>query len=70
MAGTLSVIDEKDRALLLEMRKLLDELLETLDVVESPEEVEAVREAEEERAVGKGRPLGELIDELRRKGEI
>jgi len=70
MSSMVTVIDDEDRKLLLDMRKLLDELLETLDVASNRKEIEAIEEAEKELAEGKGRPLSEFVDELKRKGEV
>lgn len=70
MFSMVTVIDDEDRKLLLDMRKLLDELLETLDVASNRKEIEAIEEAEKELAEGKGRPLSEFVDELKRKGEV
>lgn len=70
MFSMVTVIDDEDRKLLLDMRKLLDELLETLDVASNRKEIEAMEEAEKELAEGKGRPLSEFVDELKRKGEV
>jgi len=70
MSSTVTVIDDEDRKLLLDMRRLLEELLETLDIAENPEEIEGMEEAEKELAEGEGRPLSEFVDELKRKGEV
>ncbi len=55
-----SIVSEKDRKLLYETRRLIEELLETLDVLSSPEEMKALEEAKKEIKQGRGRPLSEL----------
>lgn len=57
-------LSEQDRRLLLETRRLLDELLETLDVLSNPEELRALKESEKEMRKGKLTPLDDLIHEL------
>ncbi|MBS7622762.1 hypothetical protein KEJ39_03695 [Candidatus Bathyarchaeota archaeon] len=59
-----------DRKLLLDTKRLLEELLGTLDIAENPEEIEGMEEAEKELAEGEGRPLSEFVDELKRKGSM
>ena len=63
-------MDSKDRKLLLETRNLIEELLETLDVMSNPDEVARIKEAEAEMKEGKGRPLSELENELKKRKEI
>lgn len=63
-------MDSKDRKLLLQTKDLIEELLETLDVLNNPDEVARIREAEAEMREGKGRPLSELKDELKKRKEI
>jgi PHD/YefM family antitoxin component YafN of YafNO toxin-antitoxin module len=58
-------LSEQDRRLLLETRRLLDELLETLDVLSNPEELRALKESEKEMRKGKLTPLDDLIHELK-----
>lgn len=58
------VLSEHDHRLLLETRRLLDELLETLDVLSNPEELKALKESEKEMKKGKLTPLDDLIHEL------
>lgn len=58
-------LSEQDRRLLLETRRLLDGLLETLDVLSNPEELRALKESEKEMRKGKLTPLDDLIHELK-----
>jgi len=70
MEESISIMDSKDRKLLLETRNLIEELLETLDVMSNPDEVARIKEAEAEMKEGKGRPLSELENELKKRKEI
>ena len=70
MEESIFILNSKDRKLLLETRNLIEELLETLDVMSNPDEVARVKEAELEMREGKGRPLSELENELKKRKEI
>lgn len=52
------------------LRLLMDELLETLDVMSSKEELEAIKESLEQVKRGETRDWDEYLNELRKKGEI
>jgi hypothetical protein len=52
------------------LRLLMDELLETLDVMGSKEELETIKESLEQVKRGETRDWDEYLDELRKKGEI
>ncbi len=64
------VLDEEDRRLLLRAIRLLEDILETLEVMGDRESMEAVREAEEDLKAGRVRNYDEFIKELRSSGEI
>ncbi len=64
------VLDEEDRRLLLRAIRLLEDILETLEVMGDRESMEAVREAEEDLKAGRVRSYDEFIKELRSSGEI
>jgi hypothetical protein len=70
MEESISILNSKDRKLLLETRNLIEELLETLDAMSNPDEVARIKEAELEIRDGKGRPLSELENELKKRKEI
>ena len=61
---------DEDRKLLLRVNQLLEEVLETLEVMSDKETVEAIREAEEDVKAGRIRGYYEFVEELRRSGEI
>ncbi|MCD6535941.1 MAG: hypothetical protein J7K49_02775 [Thaumarchaeota archaeon] len=60
----------EDRELLLRVSRLLEEVLETLEVASDEEGVKAIREAEEDVKTGRVRGYDEFVEELRRSGEI
>ena len=61
---------DEDRRLLLRVSRLLEEVLETLEVESDQETVKAIREAEEDVKAGRVRGYDEFMEELRRSGEI
>ena len=65
-----SILTDEDRKLLLRVNQLLEEVLETLEVMSDKETVEAIREAEEDVKAGRVRGYDEFVEELRRSGEI
>jgi len=65
-----SILTDEDRKLLLRVSRLLEEVLETLEVVSDRETVKAIREAEEDVKAGRVRGYDEFVEELRRSGEI
>jgi len=64
------LLSDEDRALLLRVSNLLEELLETLDVLEDKEALKAIKEAEEDVKAGRVRDYDEFIGELKEAGEI
>ena len=64
------ILTEEDRKLLLRVNRLLEEVLETLEVMGDDETVKAIREAEEDLKADRVRSYDEFVEELRRSGEI
>ena len=60
------LLSDEDRALLLRVSSLLEELLETLDVLEDKEALKAIKEAEEDVKAGRVRGYSEFIEELKK----
>jgi len=52
------------------IRSLMEELLETLDILGNSEELGAIRESLEQVKRGETKSWDEYVDELRKKGEI
>jgi len=65
-----SILTDEDRRLLLRVSRLLEEVLETLEITSDRETVKAIREAEEDVKAGRVRGYDEFVEELRRSGEI
>lgn len=65
-----SLITDEDRALLLKVSALLEELIETFDILKDEETMRSIRESEEDLRVGRVRRYDEFIQELKKSGEI
>ncbi len=59
-----ALLTDEDRQLLMKVSSLLEELLETLEVLEDRELLSAVMEAEEDLRSGRVRPYDEVGREL------
>ena len=64
------LLTDEDRALLLKVYSLLEEIVETLDILEDEETMKRVEEALEDVKAGRVRSYDEFIEELRKSGEI
>jgi len=64
------LLTEEDRALLLKVSSLLEELIETLEILEDEEAMKSIGEAEEDVKAGRVRGYGEFLKELKESGEI
>ena len=65
-----SLLTDEERKLLIKAVNLMDELLETLEVMQDEELVKDLRTALREVEEGKTRPFNELIRELSLEKEI
>jgi hypothetical protein len=65
-----ALLTEDDRALLLRVSSLLEEVVETFDILKDEEAMRAIREAEEDLKAGRVRGYDEFIGELKKSGEI
>jgi len=70
MSGSRALLTDEDRALLLKVSSLLEEIIETFEVLEDGDVMKSIREAEEDVKAGRVRGYDEFIEELRRSGEI
>ena len=66
----MTLLTEEEKELLMKAASLMDELLETLEVMQDKELVKDLKIALREVKEGKARPLYELIRELNLEGEI
>ncbi|MEM0054227.1 MAG: hypothetical protein QXL89_08595 [Nitrososphaeria archaeon] len=64
------LLTDEDRALLLKVSGLLEEILETLDILEDKDLMESIKEAEEDVREGRVRSYEEFVEELKQAGEI
>lgn len=64
------LLTTEERELLIRVASLIDELLETLEVIHDDDLVQDLKEALREVEQGKTRPLDELIRELGFEGEV
>ena len=70
MSGSGVLLTDEDRALLLKVSDLLEEIIETFDILEDEDAMRSIREAEEDVKAGRVRDYNEFIEELRKSGEI
>ena len=64
MSEVVSVFDKNDLELLFQTRNLLDEVLETVDILADEELMKAIRESEDEIERGETRDLKDFVKEL------
>lgn len=64
MSEAVSVFDKNDLELLFQTRNLLDEVLETLDILADEDLMKAIRESEDEIERGETRDLKDFVKEL------
>ena len=64
------LLTDEDRALLLKVSNLLEELIETFEVLEDEETMKSIKEAEEDVKAGRVRDYDEFLKELKKAGEI
>jgi len=64
------LLTDEDRTLLLKMNTLLEELIETLEILEDEDTMKAIKEAEEDVKAGRVRSYDAFIKELKKSGQI
>ncbi|MCP8313062.1 MAG: hypothetical protein H3Z53_01635 [archaeon] len=70
MSRSKAFLTDEDRALLLKLSNLLEEIVETLEILEDKDTMKSIREAEEDVKAGRVRGYNEFIEGLRKSGEI
>jgi len=70
MSGSSVLLTDEDRALLLKVSSLLEEIIETLELLEDEDAMKSIKEAEEDVKAGRVRGYNEFIKELKESGEI
>jgi len=64
------LLTDEDRVLLMRVYELLEEVVESLEIMEDKGLLRSIREAEEDTRAGRLRDYDEFIEELRGAGEI
>jgi PHD/YefM family antitoxin component YafN of YafNO toxin-antitoxin module len=70
MTVSRALLSEEDRKLIGATKKLMDELVETLDVMSSPEELDAIRESLRQVREGKVTSWDDYKRDLKAKGKL
>lgn len=70
MPKSSTLLTDEDRTLLLKVSSLLEEIIETLEILEDEETMKAIKEAEEDVKAGRVRSYDEFIKELKKPGEV
>ena len=63
-----SLLTDEDRTLLLRVSSLLEEVIETFDILKYEETMMAIREAQDDVKAGRVRGYDEFIGELKKSG--
>ncbi|MCL2690678.1 MAG: hypothetical protein FWE56_00265 [Candidatus Bathyarchaeota archaeon] len=64
------LITDEDRVLLVKVSGLLEELVETFNILEDKEAMDSLREAEADVKAGRVRDYDDFLKELKESGEI
>jgi hypothetical protein len=70
MSRTSVLLTNKDRTLLLKVGSLLEEIIETLNILEDKETMKSIRQAEEDIKTGRVRSYKDFLKELKQSGKI
>jgi hypothetical protein len=64
------LLTNEDRALLIKVSSLLEEIVETFSILEDKETMASIKQAEKDVKAGRVRDYHEFLKELRQSGEI
>jgi hypothetical protein len=64
------LLKDEDRALLLKVSNLLEEVIETLNILEDKETMASIKQAEKDVKAERVRDYDEFLTELKESGEI
>jgi len=70
MSRSSVLLTDNDRTLLLKVSSLLEEIIETLDILEDEDAMKSIKEAQEDVKAGRVRSYNEFLKELKKSGEI
>jgi acyl-CoA reductase-like NAD-dependent aldehyde dehydrogenase len=65
-----TLLTDEDRALLLKVSNLLEEIIETLEILEDEDAMKAIEEAEGDVKAGRLRDYNDFLKELKQSEEI
>jgi hypothetical protein len=64
------LLTDEDRALLLKVSNLLEEIVEAFNILEDKEAMASIKQAEKDAKAGKVRDYDDFLAELKQTGEI
>jgi len=64
------LMTDEDRALLVKVSSLLEEVVESFNILEDKEAMSCIKQAEEDVKAGRVRDYSEFFKELKKSGEI
>jgi glutamate synthase domain-containing protein 3 len=64
------LLTDEDRALLIKVSNLLEEIVETFNILEDKEMMASIKQAEKDVKAGKVRDYDEFLSELKQAGKI
>jgi len=64
------LLTDEDRALLIKVSNLLEEIVETFNILEDEEMMASIKQAEKDIKAGKVRDYDEFLSELKQAGKI
>lgn len=70
MPRSTTLLTDEDRTLLLKVSNLLEEVIETLNILEDEDTMKSIKEAEEDIKAGRVRNYNDFTKELKQSGEI
>ena len=70
MSKISGLLTNKDRTLLLKVSSLLEEIIETFEILEDKETMKSIKQAEEDVKAGRVRSYKDFLKELKKTGEI
>ncbi len=65
-----SLLTKEDRDLLFKVRNLLEEIVETLDILEDKDTMDSIKEAEDDIRKGRIKNYKDYLVELKKSGNI
>jgi hypothetical protein len=65
-----TLLTDEDRALLLKVSNLLEEIIETLEILEDEDAMKAIKEAEEDVKASRLRDYNDFLKKLKQSEEI